>query len=67
MTTKLEHISGFKLKSAIQQYFKLRWVEQTPLYIKAGTYKLFKNKVWIDYLVDITSRRHRVTYTKFRL
>ena len=62
------NISRLKLKSAINQYFNQLWVEQTPLYIKAGTYKLFKNKVGIeDYLVDITSRRHRVTYTKFRL
>ena len=62
------NISRLKLKSAINQYFNQLWVEQTPLYIKAGIYKLFKSKAGIeDYLVDITSRRHRVTYTKFRL
>ena len=62
------NISRLKLKSAINQYFKQLWVEQTPLYIEAGIYKLFKIKVGIeDYLVDITSRRHRVTYTKFKL
>ena len=62
------NISRLKLKSAINQYFNQLWVEQTPLYIKAGIYKLFKIKVGIeDYQVDITSRRHRVTYTTFRL
>ena len=62
------NISRLKLKSALNHYFNQLWVEQTPLYIKAGIYMLFKNKVGIeDYLVDITSRSHRVTYTKFRL
>ena len=62
------NISRLKLKSAINQYFNQLWVEQTPLYIKAGIYKLFKNKVGMeDYPLDITSRRHRVTYAKFRL
>ena len=64
-------ISGIFLdsnRSRQNQYFNQLWVEQTLLYIKPGTYELFKNKVWIeDYLVDITSLRHRVTYTKFRL
>ena len=62
------NISRFKLKLAINQYFNQLWVEQTPLYVKAGTYKLFKNRVGIeDYLVDITNRRHKVIYRKFRL
>ena len=62
------NISRFKLKLAINQYFNHLWVEQTPLYVKAGTYKLFKNRVGIeDYLVDITNRRHKVIYTKSRL
>ena len=55
------NISRFKLKLAINQYFNQLWVEQTPLYVKAGTYKVFKNRVGIeDYLVDITNRRNKV-------
>ena len=62
------NISRFKLKLAINQHFNQLWVEQTPLYVKAGTYNLFKNRVGIeDYLVDITNRRHKVIYTKFWL
>ena len=62
------NISRFKLQLAINQYFNQLWVEQIPLYVKAGAYKLFKNRVGIeDYLVDITNRRHKVIYTKFRL
>ena len=36
------NISRQKLKSATNQYFNQFWVEQTPLYTKAGTYTLFK-------------------------
>ena len=61
------NISRQKLKSAINQYFNQLWVEQTPLYTKAGTYT-FKHKVGLEsYLVDIANRKHRIKYTKFRL
>ena len=39
------NISRFQLKSAINQYFNQLWLEQTPIYIKAGTYKLFNSLI----------------------
>ena len=62
------NISKHKLKSATYQYFNQLWVEQTPLYTKAETYKLFKNKVGLEaYLTNTKIRKLRVTFTKFRL
>ena len=62
------NISKGKLKLVTKQYFNQLWVEQTPHYTKAETYKLFKNKVGMEeYLLDTKNRKHRVTFTKLRL
>ena len=61
-------VSRNKIKHAINQYFNELWFDQSTLFTKAETYKLFKNKTGLEnYLIDTTNRKHRVIYSKFRL
>ena len=48
--------------------FNSVWQGQIPLYPKAATYKLFKDRIKFEnYLTNIKNRKQRVTFTKLRL
>ena len=48
--------------------FNTLWKTQVSSFPKADTYREFKNRVKFEsYLSDITNRKYRVTFTKFRL
>ena len=60
--------SKYKLNKAVYEEFNCLWQLQIPLYPKADTYKLFKNRLKFEnYLTNIKNRSQRVTFTKFRL
>ena len=57
-----------KLRKAVYEEFNTLWQSQIPLYPKATTYNLFKNRIKFEnYLMNTKNRKLRVTYTKFRL
>ena len=61
-------ISKYKLSKAVYEEFNSLWQGQIPLYTKAATYKLFKDRIKFEnYLTTIKNRKQRVTFTKLRL
>ena len=61
-------ISKYKLSKAVYEEFNSLWQGQIPLYTKAATYKLFKDRIKFENdLTNIKNRKQRVTFTKLRL
>ena len=61
-------LSKPKLCKITKAEFDVLWKTQVNTFSKADTYKLFKNTVKFEsYLTDIKNRKHRVTFTKYRL
>ena len=64
----LKTLSRPKLNKLIREKFDTAWKTQLLSFPKAETYSRFKLNVKFEsYLSDIKIRKHRVTYTKFRL
>ena len=61
-------ISKSKLSKLIREEFNILWQAQIASFPKADTFKQFKGNVKFEnYLTDIKNRKHRVSYTKYRL
>ena len=57
-----------KLNKLVKEEFNTTWKIQVASFSKADTYRLFKDDVKFEnYLSDIKSRKHRVTFAKYRL
>ena len=64
----IRSLSRPKLKKVIKEKFDTAWKTQLANFPKAETYGKFKSNVkYESYLADIKNRKHRVTFTKFRL
>ena len=67
-TNDILRVNKVKQSKAIFEVFNTLWLQQIPLYTKSNTYHTFKDRLkFEDYLVQITDRKLRVIYTKFRL
>ena len=61
-------LSKDKNKKYIREDFDMKWKEYIKSYPKAFTYSTFKDKINMEnYLTNISSRKHRVAFTKLRL
>ena len=57
-----------KLRKLIREEFDTEWKSNIHTFPKADTYKLFKSRVKFEsYLTDIKNRKHRITFSKYRL
>ena len=64
----IKMISRRKLNKLVKDEFDNTWKTQVASFPKADIYSLFKDQVnFENYLYDIKSRKHRVTFSKFRL
>ena len=68
INNNIKLVSKSKLRTLIREEFNTSWKTQIASFPKADIYRQFKDRVKFEnYLVDIKNRKHRVTFTKFRL